>query len=515
MGSRRRLQDQRFGWRAGTLFTAFILFVAMETASGLFPDLVKAAVGEKPRWLTAACVVALIVAAVGLYIRHLRTQLERQDLTDVGQEQLERERGALVHRVHHTWSRDLGLRWNDAARLELDLEDSPSAVHDPWGERHLTTEAGIPLPSGTSLRTAYDQHNRQLLVLGAPGAGKTVQMLELVASLIEDAQSDAEAPVPVFLLLTNWRGGSLERWLITELQRRYRTPSNVTRAILTAGKFCLILDGLDEVSPEQQEECVSRINDFISADGHSHCPIAISCRISDYQQMKQRITVNGAVTVQPLPLHAVHAFLNSAGAQAQGLRSAAAADPDLARLLTTPLMLGIAVLAYAGVTEEAVHSTGTIAERRELVFDAFLKRMITRDRTLRGDRVNGRFSAVETEGRLLAMASQMGRYQVTVIYPKDPLRIIAQSTVLDEFDGRPSDRIFLKIMITTARALSRLPTYRLATLIASPVNQIVYPYLRRDFVDYCCERALLQRKGDGVAFIHKTFQDHLTQRAWT
>ncbi|MEY2226826.1 NACHT domain-containing NTPase [Streptomyces sp. BF23-19] len=487
----------------------------METASGLFPDLVKAVVGEKPRWLTAACVGALIVAAVGLYIRHLRTQLESQDPAEVSEERLERERGALVHRVHHTWSRDLGLRWNDTARLELGLEDSPSAVHDPWGERHLTTEAGIPLPSGSSLRTAYDQHNRQLLVLGAPGAGKTVHMLELVASLIEDAQSDTEAPVPVFLLLTNWRGGSLEQWLITELQRRYRTPSDVTRAMLTAGKFCLILDGLDEVDPKQQDECVSRINDFISADGHSHCPIAISCRISDYQQMKQKITVNGAVTVQPLPIQAVHAFLNSAGAQAQGLRSAAAADPDLARLLTTPLMLSIAVLAYAGATEEAVHSTGTITERRGLVFDAFLKRMITRDRTLRGDRVNGRFSAVETESRLHAMASQMDRYQVTVIYPKDPLRIIAQSTILDGFNGHPVDRAFYKIMITVTRTLTRLPTYRLATLVSNPFNRILYPYLRREFVDYSCERALLQRKGDGVAFIHKTFQDHLAQRAST
>ncbi|MFI1156760.1 NACHT domain-containing protein [Streptomyces sioyaensis] len=476
-------------------------------------------VGDSPRRVAAACAVALILAGAALYIRYLRARLaDSSDHVEADAGQLQRGRKALIHRVHHTWTNDLEFRLNDAVRLEVGLQEFPSAVHDPWGSGELTTEAGTPLPADTALRTMFERHDQQLLVLGAPGAGKTVHLLELTAALIKEARADAEAPVPVFLLLTNWRGGPLDDWLISELQHRYRTSADVTRALLAQGKICFILDGLDEVDLERQEECISRINAFISADGYPHCAIAVSCRLVDYQLLSQRLAVNGAVTVQPLPVTAVHDILHEAGARVRGLRAAAAADTDLAELLTTPLMLGVAVLAYSGVDESAVRSAGTLEERRGLVYDAFLTRMVTRDRTLRGYPKPPRFSVDQVASRLLLMAREMRKYQVTVIYPSDPLRIMLQASpeVLEQVHSGSRIRLMsVKFQIAHLRLISSTSPSRLlyrATICLVRFASL-FPYLRKDFVHFACERALLRRSGDGVAFLHKTFQDHLSQRA--
>lgn len=515
----RRPGHRRLAWGAGGLFIAFVLYLCLETAAGLLPDVLKSVVGESPRRVAVACGLALILAGAALYIRHLRARLaDSSDRAEADAGQLQRGRKAPFVQVHRTWTNGLQFRLTEAVRLEVGLQDFPSAVHDPWGSGELTTEAGTPLPTDTALRTMFDQHDQQLLVLGAPGAGKTVHLLELTSALVEEARADAEAPVPVFLLLTNWRGGPLDDWLISELQHRYRTSAGVTRALLAQGKICFILDGLDEVDLERQEECVSSINDFISADGYPQCAIAVSCRLIDYQLLSQRLTVNGAVTVQPLPVTAVHNILHEAGARVRGLRAAAAADPDLAELLTTPLMLGVAVLAYSGVDEHAVRSAGTLEERRGLVYDAFLTRMVTRDRTLRGDHKPPRFSVDQVEGRLLLMAREMRKYQVTVIYPSDPLRVMLQASpqVLEQVHS--GSRILLttvKVQIVYLKLISSTSPSRLlykATLRLAQYTSL-FPYLRKDFVRFACERALLRRSGDGVAFIHKTFQDHLSQRA--
>ncbi|MGN9759045.1 NACHT domain-containing protein [Streptomyces sp. SD31] len=512
-----RARQPGVGWTVGGLALVAVLFVALETTAGLLPDVVKSVVGDTPRAIWIVLVVLSVVACVALYIRHLRAKVEAAAAAeDLSEEQVRRERAALLQRVHSTWTRDLPLRWNDAVRIEVGLQDTPTAVHDPWGPRELTTDTGTSLPDGTTTRDVFEQHGHQLLVLGAPGAGKTVHLLELTAALVQEAQADAEAPVPVFLLLTNWRGGSLEEWLISELRNRYRVSSAVASVLLHQGGLCFVLDGLDEVDPEQEEECVARINEFISADGYPHCFLALSCRLADYGRLRTKLTVNGAVTVQPLPVHAVHAFLNEAGTPVRALRAAAAADPELARLLTTPLMLGIAVLAYSGVDEGSVSSSGTLEERRGLVYDAFLERMVTRDRTLRGGHTTARFSLVQVESRLLLMAWLMNKYQATAIYPKDPFRLLFQAPpeVMDEiYRGRR----FLRAAMEQTRALSASSFFATVlavyTALAMPLlSRDTFPYLRKDFIEFARERALLRASGDGVAFIHRTFQDHLANR---
>ncbi|MGW4684327.1 NACHT domain-containing protein [Streptomyces sp. NPDC004244] len=496
---------------------AALLFVAAELAAGLLPELFKAAFGDKPRQLILGTAAALAVAVIAIYIRFRRSRTDIvEEPPDIAPEKLERARNALLHRVHQMWTRDLDHRWDDTVRIELGLEDSPMEVDDPWASTRLTTQSGSPFPQGTRMRTVYERHGLQLLVLGAPGAGKTVHMLELTQELVDHAMTEATAPVPVFLLLTNWRGEPMEPWVEEELGRRYRVPADAAKALLSRGMIDLVLDGLDEVDPSRHKECVAEINGFLSADGHPQCGIAVSCRTTEYEALPARLSLSGAVTVQPLPVPVVHAFLNDAGPRLHGLRAAAAADPELTRLLTTPLMLGIAAVAYSGVDESSVYSFGTSEERRGLVYEAFLEKMITRDRTLRGQSVPARYSVEEVTERLTRMAYLMSMFHATVIYPTDLARLVTEAPtgVLREalrgtFLGRMAPLVPSHDRVASMADWPWLKGYRRVVGLVA-VRRL--DFLRPDFIDFCCERALLRRSGDGIAFIHKTFQDHLVGR---
>jgi predicted NACHT family NTPase len=74
------------------------------------------------------------------------------------------------------------------------------------------------LPARMRIVDLYDQHNAQLLILGAPGAGKTFLLYELAHDLVERAAANEAAPVPVIFSLAAWRPGqSLELWMIADL----------------------------------------------------------------------------------------------------------------------------------------------------------------------------------------------------------------------------------------------------------------------------------------------------------
>lgn len=63
--------------------------------------------------------------------------------------------------------------------IELGMEERADAVEHPWDMVLRIEREGCILPRGTPIIDVFDQMGRSLLILGAPGSGKTTMLLEL------------------------------------------------------------------------------------------------------------------------------------------------------------------------------------------------------------------------------------------------------------------------------------------------------------------------------------------------
>ncbi|GAB3946794.1 hypothetical protein GCM10027614_40900 [Micromonospora vulcania] len=88
--------------------------------------------------------------------------------------------------------------------IELGLQQRLDAREYPWDvlveridHRPATLKAGADL-------AALLEDYGSLLILGAPGAGKTTMLLELAKRLLESADVDKARPAPVVFQLASW-----------------------------------------------------------------------------------------------------------------------------------------------------------------------------------------------------------------------------------------------------------------------------------------------------------------------
>jgi hypothetical protein len=338
-------------------------------------------------------------------------------------------RSLLLEKVEQLWIRDaLHRSLQQAVLLDVGLDSQPDALadrFDDWGSGRLERlGASEPLPSGTALLDLLGQavHHRCLLI-GEPGSGKTTHLLQLAEDLIDEARAGPPAAIPVVLLLSRWAHAypDLQSWLCAEIGERYDiVPSQVGEWLVT-GSVTLLLDGLDEVGPGHRNECIQAVNAFCRDPSYAGTGLVLACRTHDYEVLEKRLRFDVAVRVRPLSTDQVDRALNTAGPDFDGLRQSLVIDSALRDLLTTPLMLGVAVLAYRGAPAATPVPAGRPGELRELMYGEFVRRMLSRDRSLRDSRAGaaGRapFDPQHTYVSLVWLAKMMLAQQQTVFYP--------------------------------------------------------------------------------------------------
>jgi hypothetical protein len=292
--------------------------------------------------------------------------------------ELARLRRELLEQVHRTWIQGvLDRSLAQVTRVELGLTEQPSAVDQPWGA--LLHQPGQPdqvWPPGTRISTVADRFDWQLLILGAPGAGKTTVLLEYARDLLQHAKRDATAPIPVVFHLSAWpdKPTSLAEWLVKELALRYGVSRRLADELVDRDRLAVLLDGLDEVPADRQAACVEAINAF--RGDHGGVPLVVCARTRDYQNLKA-LRLKGAVAVQPLDRAQIADWLAAAGRPLAGLR-AALRDRDhwLWALLDSPLRLSIAGLTYKDQPASAIRAHGS----EESLLGAYVEATLTRPR---------------------------------------------------------------------------------------------------------------------------------------
>lgn len=119
---------------------------------------------------------------------------------------------------------------------------------------------------------------RRLVILGEPGAGKSVLLIRLLQDLVE--RRTDRTPVPVLFSLASWDPRQpLKEWMAAQLRRTYpglRTaaPATVTtvngsgdlaQALLGSGRILPLLDGFDELPPALHATALDALNRSLSA----------------------------------------------------------------------------------------------------------------------------------------------------------------------------------------------------------------------------------------------------------
>lgn len=210
------------------------------------------------------------------------------------------------------------------------------------------TDPPRPVPETTTILELF-QRSAQLLVLGDPGVGKSLLLLELTRQLADAWVADPTQPVPVVVPLSSWaqRRGGLDAWLVEELFRLYSVDRNLGRRWVRTRRVLPLLDGLDEVATAHREACVAAINDYRYRRGAVY-PLAVSCRTEVYRSLAIPLRPRRIVEVCRLTTEDVRRQLRTAGPELAGVRAAVDGDPRLAELATTPLFLAMISYAYRG-----------------------------------------------------------------------------------------------------------------------------------------------------------------------
>ncbi|MGV9678819.1 NACHT domain-containing protein [Nocardia sp. NPDC003482] len=204
---------------------------------------------------------------------------------------------------------------------------------------------------------------RRMVILGEPGAGKTVAATHLMLGLLDarrglpDARR-AEEPVPVKVNAVGWDGTeAFSRWLATRLGLDYRLRAPIARALIDAGLVLPVLDGLDEMDPDHSDDPKARVMlDRLNETPWKNRPVVVACRSAEFDALARRGHDNGlhgatSITLKPFSQDQVRAHLaayrRSIGATAPGWDAVDARlrdqpDGPLAAALRTPWMLALA-----------------------------------------------------------------------------------------------------------------------------------------------------------------------------
>lgn len=224
----------------------------------------------------------------------------------------------------------------------LSMTPVPDAVDQHWRSgTAFDSPTHQSIAPGLSVLDIFERSGRLLLILGDPGSGKTVTLLQLAQQLIEQARGISTEPVPVVFHLGSWSAqrNSLEKWLVFEARSKYYVSGDLFEKWLREHRIILLLDGLDEVERSDQEACVQAINAFVGTWGVPG--IAICARREEYLSLTTRLRLNAAVNLDKLSTDQIGAILSSSEQPAQNLRRLLETAPGMAELAGSPLMLNL------------------------------------------------------------------------------------------------------------------------------------------------------------------------------
>lgn len=342
-----RVAVGRVGWSAAGVG------VLLATAALVWRALTAGDSAELDRTLGIASVFGVAITAAGLALALFDRALSR-DTVPTGPLRAVKDELARRIRVDETaaLTRMLGTNRPDTLPINVAFQRD---------ETRYRAAGGAQTGDFTDVLAYYQSLSPgRMVIVGAPGAGKTVLAVQLLVQLIEDRE---DGPVPVRFALAEFRIHDFEEWLVRELLARYPHTLSCQQAkeLVRSREILPVLDGLDETTSahgnsERAAYVVECLNEYL--DGTARAPVVLTCRRDLDRILPEPILDATTVEIQPLGPSSIVTYLRK---QFHGPVDETAWRPVtepltddleghttrcLSELLGTPWRLKLAVTAY-------------------------------------------------------------------------------------------------------------------------------------------------------------------------
>ncbi|MFI6408163.1 NACHT domain-containing protein [Streptomyces sp. NPDC050548] len=291
-----------------------------------------------------------------------------------GSDRRRRAADDLASAVQVQWAAEARLRrLQDPAPLNVPWTPVSSPLIDHQGNIPRVT---LPAPRDGGQRldriveTFREIPSGRLVVLGEPGAGKTILAVRFVLAALDARRPGG--PVPVLFALASWDPGAvgLREWLAERLAAEYpplaavQGERTLARELLDEGLVLPVLDGFDELAKETHAQALRRLNGELD----DRLPVLLTCRDADWNHALRELggdvlTAAQVVKLSPLDLATAQRYLENTA------RPTGRTSPDgtqmtvwtrvfdqpsaeLAAVLKSPLMVALARTVYEDTSRD-------------------------------------------------------------------------------------------------------------------------------------------------------------------
>lgn len=361
-----------------------------------------------------ALAAAVAIPAFGLLGRAVR----RPRSAVVGEDQVRQALMDLAVRVGGDWAAEAQLRevtrpapalvrWCSTGRPAASRRAVLNEAGRDWVEYPLRGQVDPLDPLNREIVDAVvGLPHRQLVVLGEPGAGKSVFAILLTLGLIRRRAQDERLPVPVLLPINLWDPTEpVERFVSRRLAEDYREvlapygdPLRLARRIVEHQWVLPILDGLDELPAAAYSQAVHDLDAFARVGQ----PLVLTCRVGEYEQaMRHARVLSRAAVIELAPVRvedAITYLSEPPDPRWEPVFAHLRQNPasSLAQALATPLMVSLARIAYQDIATNPADLLSTSAAQSVSgrLMDAFLTAVYTTQVRRRGSSEPSRPAAV-------------------------------------------------------------------------------------------------------------------------
>ncbi|MFI6999337.1 effector-associated domain EAD1-containing protein [Nocardia sp. NPDC050175] len=250
--------------------------------------------------------------------------------------------------------RPLNVSWRGVPEL-MEWSDQPDIAGDLRLDGELATIADSydAVPGG------------RLILLGAPGSGKTILAMRLLLDLIDEDRWQRGKPIPVLFSAASWdieNMPNFDDWLEHQLERNYPGLNQaagrklgIARAFLDRRDILPVIDGFDEMPATARQKFVAILNDDVRR------PFVLTSRIDEFREYfgDEYLRCAGVVQLEPLEFDDVTDYLPTISTAdstawnefASRVDDDASVASSIRQAFATPLMVYLARTLYTDAGE--------------------------------------------------------------------------------------------------------------------------------------------------------------------